>query len=219
MLFRSFQLQLHSPGWPTVKLSDFTEALGDAGLSAYRTLLDDAWENRSTHEGDIRTALTLLLMRERLAALEGDPDALQIAERLPNPALFLGVAGGDTTTWLVEFLVHAYLDCGRGKDALELRRSQLSTQPSRDQYARLKDTARSLGRWPGVRSWALGELHAAAAREGTGEALVGAILDDGEPDEAWLAVEKYGCLSQLWLEVARLRAVHHPSDEIGRAHV
>ena len=214
-----FQLQLHSPGWPTVKLSDFAEALGDAGLTAYRAQLEEAWENRSATEGDIRPALTLLLMRERLAKLDGDPDALEIAERLPNPALYLGVAGGEATTWLVEFLVQAYLDCGRVMDALELRRSQLSAQPTRDQYARLKATAQALGRWPDVRPWALDELRAAADRHGAGDALVGALLDDAKtdeatPDEAWLAAEKYGCAPQLWLEVARKRAINHPSDVI-----
>ena len=207
-----FQLQLHSPGWPTVKLSDFADALGDTGLSAYRTLLDDAWENRSASEGDIRPALTLLLMRERLAKLDGDPDALEIAERLPNPAAYLGVAGGEATAWLVEFLVQAYLDCGRAKDALELRRSQLSAEPTRDQYARLKATALALDRWSEVRPWGLDELHAAADRHGSGDALVGALLDDAEPDEAWLAAEKYGCQPPLWLEVARLRATRHPAD-------
>ncbi len=207
-----FQLQLQSPGWPTVKLSDFAEALGDAGLAAYRTLLADAWEHRSGTEGDIRPALTLLLMRERLAKLDGDPDALEIAERLPNPALYLSVAGSESTAWLVEFLVQAYLDCGRSKDALELRRSQLSAQPSRDPYARLKDTARTLDRWPEVRPWALDELHAAADRRGVGDALVGALLDDEDPDEAWQAAEKYGCEPQLWLNVARIRAINHPAD-------
>jgi hypothetical protein len=207
-----FQLQLQSPGWPTVKLSDFAEALGDAGLATYRTLLADAWENRSGAEGDIRSALTLLLMRERLAKLDGDPDALEIADRLPNPALFLSVAGGESTMWLVEFLVQAYLDIGRPKDALELRRSQLSAQPTRDQYAKLKGTARTLDRWPEVRPWALDELHAVAGRRGAGDALVGALLDDEDPDEAWQAAEKYGCEPQLWLTVARIRALNHPAD-------
>lgn len=208
-----FRLQLHSPGWPTVKLSDFAEALGDAGLNAYRTLLADAWDNRSgAEEGDLRSALTLLLMRERLAKLDGDPDALEIAERLPNPALYLSVAGSEATLWLVEFLVQAYLDCGRTKDALELRRSQLSAQPTRDQYAKLKTTAQALERWTEVRPWALDELHAAASRRDVGDAIVGALLDDDEPDEAWLAAEKYGCQPQLWLDVARLRVINHPAD-------
>ena len=42
--------------------------------------------------------------------------------------------------------------------------------------------------------------------------LVGALIDDGEPDAAWEAAEKYGCAPGSWLEVARLRAGRHPVD-------
>ncbi|HEU5471531.1 MAG TPA: hypothetical protein VFV67_12835 [Actinophytocola sp.] len=206
-----FQLELNSPGWPTIELAAFADALGDAGLAAYRALVDEAWDNRS-EGGDIRRALTLLVMRERLALLRADPEVAppDIADvlpaELPSPAAFLGVAGRGQASWLAEFLVQAYLDCGRGSDALELRRSQLRATPTREQYAKLKETAVRLERWTEIRPWALDILCV------SGDGLVGALLDDGEQAAAWEAAEKYDCSPPLWLEVARLWVDRHPAD-------
>jgi hypothetical protein len=199
-----FQLELNSPGRPTVTLPEFADALGDAGLAAYRTLVDEAWAVRA--DGDIRQALALLVIRERLAKLDGAPVEAPLPEDLPNPAAFLGVASAEHTSWLAEFLVHAYLEGGRASDALELRRSQLTTQPTRDQYAKLRETALDLGRWAELRSWALDVLRSAP------DELVGALIDDGDPESAWESAEKYGCSSGPWLEVARIRVRQHPAD-------
>ncbi|MFL6143434.1 MAG: hypothetical protein ACJ72N_16410 [Labedaea sp.] len=201
-----FRLQLDSPGWPAVDLADFAEALGDAGLAGYRALVDEAWDNRSG-EIDIRRTLTVLLMRERLATFDGAPESLAevLSAGLPDPAAFLG-AGRDSTPWLGEFLVQAYLDSGRGAEALELRRFQLTARPTREQYAKLRDTAAYLGCWVDFRPWALEVL-----RDAPGE-LAGALLDDGAPDEAWAAAERAGCPRPAWLEVARRRAADHPAD-------
>ncbi|HEV2781990.1 MAG TPA: hypothetical protein VGX25_21585 [Actinophytocola sp.] len=208
-----FQLQVDSPGWPTVELAAFADALGDAGLAAYRALLDEAWQNRSSDsldEADIRLALTLLVMRERLATFDGTSvnvaDALP--EGLPTPAAFLGVASGGHTNWLVEFLVQAYLDGGRAGDALELRRSELRARPVREHYAKLKETALRLNRWPEIRPWALDVLHSG----GSGDDIVGAMIDDVDPDAAWAAAARYGCAAPLWLEVARHHAERRPAD-------
>jgi hypothetical protein len=204
-----FQLEVNSPGWPAVELAAFADALGDGGLAAYRARLDEAWDRR-TEDGDVRRALTLLVMRERLAMLRSDqqtPAPPEVAaESLPSPAAFLGVAGGGQSSWLAEFLVQAYLECGRGNDALELRRSQVSAEPTREQYARLRETAEQVGRWAEVRPWALDVLTV------SGDALVGALLDDGELDAAWEAAEKYGCDRPVWLEVARQWVDRHPAD-------
>jgi uncharacterized Zn finger protein len=37
-------------------------------------------------------------------------------------------------------------------------------------------------------------------------------LDDGEPGEAWLAAEKYGCGERAWLEVARAHGETNPAE-------
>jgi hypothetical protein len=205
-----FQLQLDSPGWPTVELAAFEEALGDAGLAAYRALLDDAWAHRSSNsvdEADIRLALTLLVMRERLARFDGAAVPLPGGD-LPDPAVFLGVATGRNAPWLVEFLVQAYLDGGRASDALELRRAELGVNPDREHYAKLRETALLLHRWDEIRPWALELLHAKAA----GDDVVGALWDDGRADDAWAAAASHGCGEALWLTVARHRAEQHPGD-------
>jgi hypothetical protein len=199
-----FQLQLNSPGWPVVNISDFADALGETGLANYRALVDEAWDSRSdSDESDIRGALSLLLMRERLAN-RAEPPA--VVDELPDPAVFLGVSTPDPVPWLVEFLVQAYLDGGRPHDALEIRRSQLRMAPTRDRYAKLRETAAVLRQWPLVRPWALDILRAAPTDE-----LVGALLDDNEIDEAWQAAT-HGCAPELWLTVARERAQSHPAD-------
>jgi hypothetical protein len=199
-----FQLELNSPGRPAVTLSEFAGALGEAGLAAYRSLVDEAWATRAA--GDIHQALTLLVIRERLARFDGAPVEAPPPEELPSPAAFLGVASANHTPWLAEFLVHAYLEGGRASDALELRRSQLTTQPTRDQYAKLRETALDLGRWAELRPWALEKLRSSP------DDLVRALIDDGDPDSAWESAEKYGCSPGPWLEVARLRVDRHPAD-------
>jgi hypothetical protein len=196
-----FQLELASPGH--VDLAEFAEPLGDAGLATYRGLVDDAWHNRA--EGDIRRALTLLVIRERLAKLDEPVTRPEVEPSdLPSPAAFLGVAPGEHDSWLAEFLVQAYLDTGRGPDALELRRSQLTALPTREQYVRLRDTAVRLDRWPDLRAWALDVLRVSP------DDLAGALLDDGDVAHAWQVAEK--CTPTGWLEVARRWEADHPAD-------
>ncbi len=55
--------------------------------------------------------------------------------------------------------------------------------------------------WSGLRSWALEVLPP--------EELVGALLDDGSVEEAWLAAVKHDCVA---VEVVRARAETHPAE-------
>jgi hypothetical protein len=207
-----FRMQYDSPGWPAIELTDFAEALGDTGLATYRDMIEGALDARidGTDTGDIHRALTVLLMKERLAKFDGAPDS--VIDLLPDPAMFLGVTTGEQTQWLVDFLVSAYLNLGRGKEALELRRAQLASTPNRAQFAALRLTAQAVEEWPNVRPWAVRVLHARAEEGGDGEELVAALLDDAEPDEAWEAAARYGCGQEMWLRAARIRAVEHPEE-------
>jgi uncharacterized Zn finger protein len=180
-------------------------------MATYRDMLEGALDTRvdGTDNGDIRRALTVLLMRERLAKFDGVPDT--VVDLLPDPAMFLGVTTGEQTQWLVDFLVTAYLNLGRGKEALELRRAQLASSPGGEQFAALRDTAEAVDGWVDVRPWAVQVLRS-AAEEGSGEELVAALLDDGAPDEAWDAATRYGCGQRMWLRAARIRADEHPEE-------
>jgi hypothetical protein len=200
-----FQLQLNSPGLPVVTIADFAPALGESGLTNYRALVDEAWAGRTdAGESDIRGALSLLLMRERLA--QPDPRPAPV-EELPDPAVFLGVSGADPVPWLVEFLVQAYLDGDRPHDALEIRRSQLRIGPCHERYVKLRDTASSLRQWPLIRPWALEIIRSAPADE-----QVTIHLDEGDVDAAWSAAQAPDCSPAAWLAAARSRVVSDPAD-------
>ena len=91
----------------------------------------------------------------------------------------------------------------RGDEAVELRKAALRSAPTRLCYARLRDTAVAVKVWSVLRSWALDVLAAEPTE------LVGALLDDDEVEEAWLAAVKYDCVG---VEVARRRRETHPAD-------
>lgn len=216
-----FQLRLGWTTWPTIDVTDFAEPLGDTGMAAYRTLMDEAWEALD----DDADPTILRAMREQWARTAGDADALVavLSDGLPAPRAYREIvtalrgAGrpADAIRWaergvaqtrdvsLTELLVESYMDAQRCDDAVELRKKALREAPTRLCYARLRDTATEAGMWPGLRSWALAVLRAAPPE------LVGALLDDGEVDDAWREALEHDCVA---VEVARRRAETHPAD-------
>lgn len=220
-----FQLRLAWPGRPAVELADFAETLGEAGMSAYRTLLREAWQ---ALPDDSEQEPVLRAMREQLATVEGDVDALVdlLSDSLPQARAYLQIvrvlrqAGrlDEAISWaergvedtrdleLTELLVESYVDGQRGDDAVELRKAALRAAPTRLVYANLRATAVEVKVWSGLRGWALDVLGAEPSE------LVGALLDDGEVDEAWRVAEKHGCDDRVWLEVARRRCETHPAE-------
>lgn len=224
-----FGLRLDGPGWPTVELTDFAPALGQAGMSAYRRMLREAWESAPAGKVSV-----LRSMREQLARTDGDLDALVdiLAENVPSPKAFLDIvlllrdAGqlAGAIRWaergveetgdprLADVLAQSYVDANRPADAVALRESTLRAAPTRLAYANLRTTASLVGTWPSVREGGLDVLRAAAEREVAADELVGALLDDGEPADAWQAAEKHGCRHRAWLEVARTHGRAHPAE-------
>lgn len=223
-----FRQRLAGPGWPVVELADFAETLGEAGLSVYRTLLREACAAPAADQ-----VVLLRAMREQLAIVDGDLDARVdiLAENVPNPKAFLDIVAvlreagelAGAIRWaergaeetgdprLADVLVQSYVEDDRPAAAVALRESALRAATTRHAYANLRATATLAGRWPGVREAALDLLRAAAEESGADE-LAGALLDDGEPHEAWLAAEKHGCGERAWLEVARVHGADHPAD-------
>ncbi len=214
-----FRLRLNWPTWPTIDIGDFAEPLGETGMAAYRTLLDEAW-----HALDDDADHTVLRgMREQLAKTSGDVDTMVdvLSDDLPAVRAYREIVSvlrhagrlDEAIRWaergvaetrdlsLTELLVESYLDGQRGDEAVELRKTDLRSARTRVCYGRLRDTAISAKVWSGLRSWALDVLPP--------EELVGALIDDGDVEEAWLAAVKH---DRVGVEVVRLRAETHPAE-------
>lgn len=219
-----FQLRLGWTTWPTIDIGDFAEPLVESGMTAYRTLVDDAW-----HALDDDADHTVLrAMREQLAKATGDVDAMVdfLSDGLPAPKAYRDIVAvlrhagrlREAIQWgergvaqtrdvaLTELLIESYVDGQRGDDAVELRKAALRAAPTRHCYARLRETAVEVKVWSGLREWALAVLAAEPAE------LVGALLDDEEVAEAWQAAVKHDCVG---VEVARRRGVTNPADVLG----
>jgi hypothetical protein len=224
-----FQLRLTWPTWPTIDIGDFAEPLGETGLSAYRTLVDDAWhalDDNSDADSDSDNdsdSTVLRAMREQLAKTTGDVDALVdvLADGLPAVRSYreivtaLRYAGrlDEAIRWaergvaetrdlsLTELLVESYLDGQRGDEAVELRKADHRSARSRLSYGRLCTTAVAAKVWTGVRPWALDVLPPSEQ--------VGALLDDGDVEQAWQTAVKHDCVG---IDVVRQRAETHPTE-------
>jgi tetratricopeptide (TPR) repeat protein len=216
-----FPLRLGWTTWPTIDVADFAEPLGETGMAAYRTLVDDAWRALDDDADDT----VLRTMREQLARTSGDVDTLVdvLADGLPAPRAYREIVGvlrhagrlADAIRWaeqgvaetrdlsLTELLIESYVDGQRGDDAVELRKAALRQAPTRLCYTRLRDTAVEVTVWSGLRSWALDVLTAEPPE------LVGALLDDDEVAQAWQAAVKYDCVA---VEVARRRGETDPAE-------
>ena len=214
-----FELRLGWPTWPTIDIGDFTEPLGEPGMAAYRALLNDAWHDLDDDEDHT----VLRGMREQLAKTSGDADALVdvLSDDLPSVRAYREIVSvlrhagrlDEAIRWaergvadtrdlgLTELLVESYLDGQRGDEAVSLRRNELLSARTRLCYARLRETAEAAKVWSGLRSWALKVLPPVE--------LVGALLDDGDVEEAWLAAVKHDCVA---VEVVRARADTHPAE-------
>jgi uncharacterized Zn finger protein len=216
-----FELRLGWTTWPTIDIGDFAEPLGETGMAAYRALVDEAWQALD----DDDDPAVLRAMREQLARTSGDVDAMVevLSDDLPAPRAYRdivellrlagrldeairwaerGVASTNDVT-LTELLVESYVDGQRGDDAVELRKAALREARTRHCYARLRETAVEVKVWSGLRSWALDVLAADPPE------LVGALLDDGEVEEAWWVAVKADCVG---VEVARQRCATHPEE-------
>ena len=219
-----FQLRRTWPTWPTIDVGDFAEPLGESGMAAYRTLVDDAWRAFDDSDDADDDALTVLRgMREQLAKTSGDVDAMVdvLADGLPAVRAYREIVSvlrhagrlDEAIRWaergvtetrdlsLTELLVESFLDAQRGDEAVELRKADLRSARTRVCYGRLRDTAVAAKVWSGLRSWALDVLPP--------DELVGALLDDGDVEAAWLAAVKHDCAG---VEVVRARGETHPAE-------
>ena len=128
---------------------------------------------------------------------------------------------------LREFLAAAYQTAGRHAEATVLAWDQFSLAQTLEQYHQLKQSTRQTAEgWPTWRERALRltreNLDAKAARHrerGGTEApdrsvLVEFLLDDAAIEDAWSEAKSGGCRTELWLQLAELRAPTHPADSL-----
>ncbi len=205
----------------------YAPGLGDNGIAAYRK------EVVARSAGSDRFAARYAA--ERLAVLDRDVDALvemlggdltgsyqyqRVAEAmveldLLDDALRWAIDGIERTSgWqvakLYDLAADLLADRGDVAGVFELRRSQHERMPSSTTYGFLRAAAEATGEWAVLRT---GAREVLGARDPRG--LVDVLLDDGEPDAAWVlatAELAWEVGEHRWKRLAEARAASHPAD-------
>lgn len=152
--------QFTRPDWPRVDLTDFADALGDAGLARIKSVVDSVLAERPGPRRDIARQLA-----EQLAEVTGDVDALVaiLASKPPTQEVNLRIiralraAGrhGEAIAHAARTIVH---DDRPREGVLALRRAEFRRNPSPAGYSALRAAATELDRWPPERAAALALL-------------------------------------------------------------
>ena len=182
-----------SPGWPQVRLADFVDGLGDAGIAAYRDHVEQFLLARpegltdyelyqmqlelADHDGDVDKAVEVL----RVGAYDGTPryagivDRLEAAGRHDDALTWIDRAveagrvacGVGNEFWLgAPRVAETYIASGRADDALALMRRQFEARPSHLTYEELMQVAERLNCRDQQRDWALAFARTAAEQSG-----------------------------------------------------
>lgn len=220
-------------------LTDYAELLGDVGRAALRERVAAAYEASpdDSHvrrvlesvieaEGDVDSLVALcarhldqfgyqhLRIAQALDKAGRTDEALDWAER--------GVTGNPRlSTGLVDYLVDRYASRGREEDVVSLRRTLFCGDRSLANFGALRSAATNSGLWDAEREAALGLLRkdAAAVRGKTlsfpwaGPVLIDALIDDGDPDAAWIAAQDIASEPQ-WVRLANASADSRPADAL-----
>ena len=188
-----------SPGWPQVRLADFIDGLGEAGIAAYREHIEQFLVARpeglsdyelyqmqlelADHDGDVDKAVEVL----RVGAYDGTPryagivDRLEAAGRHDDALTWIDRAveagrvacGVGNEFWLgAPRVAEIYIERGRTDDALALMRRQFEVRPSFLTFEELMEVADRLGCRDQQRTWTLAFARTAAEQSG-------AIADGG----------------------------------------
>jgi uncharacterized Zn finger protein len=228
----AFQLANHN--WPELRIRDYTEPLGDAGVTHYATRLD------AVPEGGPPRWLTQHL-RQDLAKARKNTDALvqALADDLTDGHTYLRIADVLTTAgraeeslaWaergfaehpadakLADYLTRRYTATGRLDEALKIRWDQYRREPTLARHQHLLEAARATGEPDRHRAEALRILRAAAAQPSTAvrasRDLIDVLLAEERIDDAWQAAETFGADRTHWLRLAEARQATHPAAAI-----
>lgn len=132
-------------------------------------------------------------------------------------------------TRLQDFLAEQYHQQGRSGEALALIWHQFTHRPGFPAYEKLRRHAQRGNVWPTWRSEALDWIRAQISRRRQ-EArpklsleaclfldhslLVAILLDEGEPEQAWVEAQRGGCRTELWMRLAHHREIQHPEQAV-----
>lgn len=117
--------------------------------------------------------------------------------------------------------VDLLLERGANDDALAVRQQLFDKHPTQAHYVALRRTAERTGVWAGLREQALGHLRGAAAgNPAFADHLIGVLLGENEPDEAWQVADGNPDIvsESRWQQLIDLRQPGHPADVIAPRH-
>jgi tetratricopeptide (TPR) repeat protein len=204
---------------------------------------------RDTGYSGKRRRITSIM--ESLAKADGDVNALIAIKKrdLSHPYSYLDIAEickkagrrDEALAWaekglssfpknqdnrLRDFVAGEYHRSKRYDEAYDLYWIQFAEQSGLEQYKKLMEYSRKIGRVEPAREDALAHLR----KENEGEKknpnvrywhfkpdhsrLVEIFLWEKDADAAWTEAMAGGCSDRLWLELARLREKEHPSDAV-----
>jgi hypothetical protein len=206
----------------------YQEALGEAGLRAYRDAV-------AGYDGD--DSFAVRYARERLAIIDGDADFLVelLGGDLTRPHQFQAIADAmvelgrddlalewatrgirETDGWQVAGLYElACVIHARRRESLEVlrwRRAHHERMPSSSTYAQLREAAEAVSAWSSER-----DAGRVVLREHDPRDLVVALLGDGDADLAWetaVTTTKAEIGSDLWLRLAESRQEQRPDEAL-----
>lgn len=235
------KLRLDGPGWPDFELRDYAAALGDKGQAELARIVED---RAKTTEPDLlgRTPFEIRVLREQLAEISGDIDHyiavlannldaaapyLKIVDALRNAGRAaeaerwarhgLGIGNPIDQGKLRDTYVNLLLERGATTEASTLRWQLFDQHPTQTHYHDLRRTAKRTGDWPGLRDKAIGRLRdATTGQPAYADHLIGALLNEGELDEAWQTAVDHanGLPESRWNQLIDLRQPTHPRDVI-----
>jgi hypothetical protein len=164
---------------------------------------------------DVTSGYDVLRIAQRLSADGRDDEALEWLDR--------GMADFAPDNRLRSLAAECHLRAGRRSAAEELLWLNFADRPGLTTYIALRETAGdNFAAWRAQALAVLGETPVVTARfsarsflQGPGRSeLVEVLLSEDDVEAAWQAAVAGGCRDELWLRLARARAVSHPSDAI-----
>jgi len=228
-----------SPGWPQAELSEFVEAFDDKAMKAYRAAVNKLAERRAgeerwkrsevdlmrlelaDHDGDVDAAIAILsqderplygAIVERLVEAGRDDDVMTWIDKAVAADGVSGHGGGNDHWLAPDMVAEWYLDAGREDDAVAVLRKEFRRQAGAATLRLLVDFASTIGRGDEERAWALDAARElAAARFGSGPALIEIALHEKDLDAAWAAAKEFGP-GYNWQPLADMSAATRPRE-------